>query len=329
MKLSSWTIFFTGVLFIMALPMFIDQSKKKEAENEKFVYKNAMESAVQDAAAILMNPTQSNAVDVMASGYNLSEKRVEPNLDAALDQFYRTLFINMNIQNKSYQEAFKAYIPIKLVMAYDGYYINAKTKANIDGDEKNIEMWQPKKYYSYYDEINGLIINFTLDDYVSIYDNYSAETKEGIRKDMEKAYPYCEVLKEENFEKFRLQIIVDKIQKDIEFYVGKNNPIAHNHNWAYKFNIPAVKDHAKFNTMDNVSFFAFVQGLPESFTETYSTYGSSTTKVSKKEKYFGNVINGIKYYHTENCSKNVNSDVIFNSKQQAASQGYYPCNDCK
>lgn len=328
MKFISWFI-----AAIVVLPMMFLADLKIEAmkatQNQKMLYDVILEDAVQDAAIELSEPAMLDSYEQGRRGKEIDIKKTAPNLDKALERFYKTMYINMNIENdKAAQEGFKIYCPLKLVVAYNGYFINTWEKSDT---QKNTvrEVWKPEKFYTFEDKNNNLIINFTLDNYVSVYDKTTRKWAEGDYKTLASQYTNCDIFKDKNFKTFKNKVIVDLIQKDLEYYTSVNNSIARQNHWAYDFKISYLDDDKEFNTISDVSFFTFFQGLPiQGTNDTYSTYSFGISRIVNKEKYVGNSINGIKYYHSTKCPLSGGSTVIFDTKTKAAAQGYYPCTKC-
>lgn len=322
---------FIALLIVLPIMFFADLKLEamKTAQNNKMLYDVIIEDAVQDAASELSEPFELDSYELGRRGRERDIKKTAPNLEKALERFYKTMYINMNIdEDKAAQEGFKIYCPLKLVVGYNGYFINTWEKSDT---QKNTvrEVWKPEKFYTFEDKKNKLIINFTLDNSVSVYDINTKKWTEGDNNVLAAQYSNCDIFKDKNFKTFKQKVIVDLIQKDLEYYTAVNNSIARQNHWAYDFKISYLSDDKEFNTISDVSFFAFFQGLPVQGTnDTYSTYSFGISRIVNKEKYVGNSINGIKYYHSTKCPLSGGSTVIFDTKTKAAAQGYYPCTKC-
>lgn len=316
------------LLIALIIPSNLKLQQLKITQDTKIDYDVSIEDAVEDASSELVKTDDTVSSELSRRGKEINVKYVKPNLSKILDRFYKTMFINMKIDNdKAAQDGFKIYCPLKLITAYDGYYAN--TWENSDIPNKVREVWKPKKPYTYLDEKDKLSINFTLNNFVSVFDLNTNNWVEGDRSLLAAQYPACSIFSLNNFNTFRKKAIVDNIQKDLKYYTAVNNAIARRNNWAYDFNISYIDDDNTFNTITDVSFFAFFQGLPiEGTASTYSTYAFSISKVVNAQKYKGNIINGKEYYHEKDCPYAANSNVIFDTKVKAAESGYYPCPFC-
>lgn len=313
------------ILFIFLIPINIKQQKQIRTEQIKRNYDLVVEIATEDAINVMLEPEDSLSLEELSEGYSANIKRFKVNIDKALERFYKTMYINMNIENDEVaQEAFKMYVPLKIIVSYDGYYINTWYDTN-NGTK---EVWLPKRAYTYYDNSNDLIINYTLDDYLYVYNINTAAWDEGKREDIWLKY-HLSIFDISNFDSFRRQIVVEHINKDFQYFINKNNQIASKYGFSYDLNIPSIDSEIWNNSIDGITFMAFLQGLHINGLDTfYSTYGFSGTEIIKSKKYYGNTINAVKYYHREGCSNTIGNEVIFDSKVEAAKEGYTPCLEC-
>lgn len=330
MKIIDWAVI---VCFLFAgFSMYLDVLQRKQMQGEflKSRYSEILAIATEDATLALLEPEKSEAAEIVREGYARGVNEIEPNLNKALDRFYKTMYINMGIEeDRIAQEGFKVYLPIKVVVGYDGYYVHSWYDVfNKDsGKNEMVEMWFPKKPYTYYDSQNKLVVNFTLENKVKVYNITNGKWEEGLKEDLRVKYPGT-LFSDAYFENIRNQTIISGIQKDLEYYTAKYNYVAKQYNLAgYTFNIPYISKDEWLNTIKGVCFIAFLQGLPIG-SENYDTFGFGGTRITKRSRYYGNEINGFKYYHTENCLYRLNSGEVFNTRRDAAKKGYHPCPKC-
>ena len=333
MKSTNILILACIVAILIFLPLRIALSNYEQSQDIKETYTNITYNSVEDAGSVLLSPTQQISIDEISEGYSTSTDQVSPNLDLALNRFYKTLYLNLGISNdKTMQDAYKLFVPLKLVVAYDGYYINAWSNVkNISTGKLDIqEQWQSKKAYSYTDSKNNLLINFTLDDYVKVYELLTGKWNEGKRIDMQIKYPTCSILTNQHFDSFRRQIIISLIIKDLQFYSTRNSNLAQRYGFKYNFNLSYLQNDDSFSTISNTCFIAFFQGLPiDGYYHELNTFAVGASKIIRKPKYYGNLVNGILTYHEEGCPNLTNSNKIFYSPIEAAKAGYHPCTVCK
>ncbi len=300
------------IIFTFFVPVKLNQDNIVKSHAISSQYDEMLVSATSDAAKQLIYTIDSYSNENVAEGEKIDYRDINLNLDKALDRFYGTLFINMNIEeNYSYQQAIKYRIPIKIVTGYEGYYINY-FKADGKGEE-----WSELKPYSLVD--GDLVIHFTLDDTVYVTDPITQKTKTGKRKDFETKYPTSCLKDQKTFNEVRNQVINNMIQNDLEYYTKQANAIAQQYNWSIRFDIPYWGNKA----IDSVSFLAFYQG--DGFVganKVFNSYGFSTTKTIKNKNIYGYIKNGKKLYSNE---KKENIELVyFENEYEAAENGYEP-----
>jgi hypothetical protein len=330
MKTTDLALIVLLIFLGVSIKMDIDQKKLIQAEDLKARYDEILFTATEDASLCLLQPEDNISEDILKLGYDKKYMEINPNLGRALDRFYETLYENMGIENdKVAQDAFKMYVPVKIVAAYDGYYINAWQDVynSSIGQTEILEMWSPKKPYSYYDSHNGLVVNFTLDDFVYIYNIHTGEAQSGRMSTFSTVYPGL-LFTPEHFDNIRRQTIVENIRRELEYYSEKYNSITKQLGLGYVYNMPLIKDDDWNNTIKGTCFIAFLQGIPVGI-GSYNTFGFGGTKIVAAEKYYGNTVGGVNYYHREGCLQLTGCDIKFDSRKEAAQKQYYPCPVCK
>jgi hypothetical protein len=322
MKITDIAIFAFILLFPFSLAMDYNQKKSIAAIETKSIYEQALRIASEDATKALLTSTDEDGEDI-------EDKLKNPNLDVALERFNETMYINLNLKgDKLGQDALKSFLPVKLVVAYDGYFLNV-WESVIDhmGRKQVVDIWLPKKFFVYYEASTNLIFNFTITDKVSIYDVSAGTYIEGKRADMELLYPSSVVLKSTNFDNIRRQTIVEIINNDLELYSIKYNYIAKKFGYGYNFSIPVVSKNDWNNTIDGITFMAFLQGVPVPNTDIQiNTYAFCASSLKNIHFYYGT---SDMLYHKEECSVLTNKDIKFQNRKDAASEGYFPCSICK
>lgn len=329
MRITKLSIFFILILFILYGGIYLRTNGMITENAVKENYDTILKSAVEDASNAMIIPSKNGQHFQIDQGYEISKKELIPNLDKALNQFYKTLYINLGIEtNKPLQEAFKMYVPIKLVVAYKGIYVNTLTEINEAGKKNKYELWHPINNFNFMDITNNLIINFTLDDYVYITNLNTMQFTEGKRTEMLIKFPTCTALKENKFEDVRRKVITDTINGALSYYSTKNNNIAKKNGFQYNVQIPILSNSSD-NAVDNISFIAFYQGLPIRSDIVHNSYAIAATKIRESKKYYGSYINGVKQYHKEKiCTEAQGKLKIFENKVDAAKEGYLPCMIC-
>jgi len=321
MKITEVAIFAFILLFPFSLAMDYNQKSSIAAIETKQIYEQALRTACEDATKALLTSSDEDGETM--------DKLKNPNLHVALERFNETMYINLNLKgDKAGQDALKSFLPIKLVVAYDGYFLHVWENV-IDnmGRQQVVDTWLPKKPFVYYEERTNLIFNFTVTDYVSIYDVSTGTYNEGKRADMELLYPASVVLKNINFDNIRRQTIIESINNDLELYSMKYNYLAKKFGFGYKFLIPIVSEDDWNNTVDGITFMAFLQGMPVPNLDTQiNTYAFCASSMKEIRFYYGT---NDMVYHKEDCPLLINESIRFQNRKDAANEGYYPCGICK
>lgn len=315
-----------GIILILTfyIPIHINQNKKIESDQLKIKYCRIIDTATKDGLNAMIQPEISTSQEVLAEGRKDNYKTMKLNLNKALNSFYKTLYINMNIENDPVgQEILKHYIPLKLALGYDGYYINAmSTIRKSNGEVKIIEGWRDKKTYSMLDEKNNIGIDFTLDDHVKVLDCNTKKVHEGTAAEMNKLYPNSVFGKD--FNNIKTRVITDHITADLTHFSENNNKIALENGLRYYFKVPYIDS----RSIKDISFIAFFQGLPVEGLKDFNTYGFGISEIITSTKYFGNTLDGKKVYHKKGCENLGQKSELFNTPIEAAKNGYTPCPKC-
>jgi hypothetical protein len=328
MKLNDIALLVLIVILTMFLKLDVNQKKQIEAEQLKIKYRHIVQQAVQDASSALVEKIDDNSHEKRAEGEFVNINNMQLNLDKALWRFYQTMYINLNIENDFIkQEIVSEYFPIKIAIGYDGYYINAKTYTinTLTGKYEPHMQWQPKNDYVLYDRADNIDIRYTLDNYVYINDRNDNKQYEGDYSTLQVRYPTSIYFNSNTFDSIRRQTIINGIRNDLEYYASKFNRLALKQGISYRIKLPYIDS----NSISDIGFIAFLQGIPLNGTEKYNTYGMGITRTVNKRKYFGYEINGMKFYHNDKYTRTGNNPVIFNTAKEAACDGYYPDPACQ
>lgn len=350
MKIIDFAVMFCFIFTGVSISIDISQRKIIQAENLKVNYNEVMFMATEDAAVALNEPVEEADFEEYAEGYS-SKYKGTLNLDKALECFHKTFYLNMGVENnKVAQDEIRQHLPVKIVVANDGYYVNAIEEVfDLNGKKELCEIWLPKKPFSYFDKDSELVINFTLTDYVYIFDTKKGSYHQGKASEMVELYPKAKLFKDmdvlfdslefekTNFDLTRKQTIIDMIRKDLELYTVRHNNIAKASGKSYSFNIPYITSDQWENTIKNTCFIAFLQGFPMGI-EDYNTYGFGGSQIIETDLIYATgeaYKNGV--YHLPGCAKVMISQIpeesnvtdSFYKKNEAASFGYHPCKICK
>ena len=342
MKITSFAI-----IFVISLSPFliVNDLKIKEQKftiNNELRYNNAIEAAVQDAGvALTVNSSQP-----YEAGY-VSQKKYRANKEEALAAFLKTLYINFGVEGDPVEEErLLRYIPAIVVVDYDGYWLYAPeeytgeykdSRGNTYNDTFVKHVWKAKKPYAYVDK-DGNSLAFTLDNHVVAYDNACNLWQEGRREDLIFDPDVDEACSKVNiplindttlhdgitdFEGVRRLTITGEIQKDLNDTINRYNTIAKRLGITYTFTLPSFTDKQWSNTVDDIGFLAFIQGMPlgEKY---YNNYALGGSRIVKNPPIYGTTLGGIKYYYRATCGFNYNKEETFTNERDAANAGYHP-----
>lgn len=301
------------ILTNLYLPTRMEQNTIFTAEAQSKQYNEMLVRATSDATQTLLRVSDSYSNELMAEGTKVDYRNININLDASLERFYKTLYINLNIEEDySYQQSVKFRIPIKIAIGYDGFYVNY-FKTDGSGEE-----WSDIHKFS--DVQGDLVIHFTLSDEVTVTNHVTKETRTGTRAELAKYYPTSCLKDEATFNKVKSQVINSLIQSDLEFYTTKNNQIALQNGWNMNFDIPYWGN----TSIDSVSFIAFYQGDALLGTnKMYSAFGYATSQAVNKREIYGYTRDGKKLY-SDNKLTSVGELTYFENQFEAAMKGYSP-----
>lgn len=175
MKLQGWIVIF----ILIIVPIILVTSSYLQLQisyvNAQANYDSVLSNAAYDAIkAFQINELNSNT-------QNIAEEKIR-DVEASVNTFYNSLATNFGQAGYS-QEELSGYIPALVYTLYDGYYIYTKYNniAEVDdttGDtvidlnsNDSTDGLKPFVYYSarYVEGQNEAIINYTLDNYITVF----------------------------------------------------------------------------------------------------------------------------------------------------------------
>lgn len=317
MKLTNFAIIFIIIITPYMLYNHYDSRQEIITSYQKRSYDNIIEKAISDATIALYMDT---TVD--------ENNRIILNKEFAIDTFFETLAINFGYMDDMEIEYIKSYVPMIIIIDYDGVYtysvekyIEPSSGENVlkhvlhdkkyftitegddiitmylDGSFKVLSTSKNRSFYGTYDELKSISLN-------SFFNQTEAEI-ERIRKEMVN------------------DVILNEMQR-----MNLHNEFANINGVNYDFYIPAVEDDMKTSTINNIGFIASLQGFPTGG-ERYNKFSISINSIEKAQKIYGYNDAGRLIYHEEGCPSMTGTlQEIFESKKEAARNGYYPDYDC-
>ena len=316
MKRSQLIILF--VVFTIPFHMMLDL-KTKNIENAmmtKLEIDQILDTATTDGTVVLSK----------GLGMEVNQYKEE-----AVDTFYKTLYLNFNATDSYQKNRIKGYVPVILIVDYDGVYVFSHEEYKNTQNELILRpIWSMKKPYTYYD--GDYVYNFSLEDDVVIYQLSSGKQFRGKHKDLKTKISSSIIQEDQLFEQVRRRTIIEVLQREMNFCINNHNLIASQYGITYQFSLPVIEEEDWNKTIDDISMIAFFQGLPLGSTGMYyNNFAIGGARLIKKDPYFieEDVASGVTYYHKKDCPLLVDSSNICNSPAECALQGAYPCSTCR
>lgn len=323
MKITDFSIVFV----MICIPVFIIIGYHvKDQRNIHFVemkYTAALRTAVQDAGSVL----NVNEKQEWEAGYG-SSKFFKAEKDLALAAFYRTMYINLGIEDDTLsQEVLNNYVPAVVVIDYDGYDVYAIDEyTEPDGQTIVKHLWRPKKPYAYSDK-EGNIIRFTLDNYTEAYDAEAGQWFRGMQRELKES-TFIPLLQDSDlFEQKRRTTIVNDIENDLANVINRHNEFAARNGISYEFTLPVISQEEWNNSIDDIGIMAFIQGIPigDQRLNNYALGGGRLVK-SPMIHAGTDPTTGIRYYYRSGCMISLENVETYSSPKEAAAHGYYEKN---
>ncbi|ANX01231.1 hypothetical protein CSTERLE_06440 [Thermoclostridium stercorarium subsp. leptospartum DSM 9219] len=317
MKITDMAVLFVSIALSFALMLRIKNDNLKNAEYKSMILNRYLDTAVEDA---------SNAMIVRGMDNKIFISR-----EKAVEAFFTTLYVNFGIMHDEMaKDVLKAYIPVIVLIDYDGYWVySAESYKNINGEIIQEMVWKPKK--PYFHEKKGFVYLFTLDDYVKVFDTINKVFYEGRREELTSALPFDTLICDfDLFEEVRKRTIAESIKKDVNIAINKHNKYAKTYGIAYHFSPPSISDGNWQRNIEDIGILAFFQGIPVGIRgERFNSYALGAARIIRKNYYFiQQDINGIYYYHRENCPIITEKDTIYDNRRECALLGAFPCHIC-
>lgn len=163
-RISVGNLIFTigVVLFVIC---FSNLAYKITRQDKIETYSEALTTATRDATMLLIDIESEDAINTTYEGYMLEPEDVPVDYEGVLDQFYKSLWINLGIEGEREKAVFKGYIPLKGVVGYSSLRICSWN-----------DVWYPPVPYVYYDDSSDVLYMFTLGDKVWYREEYTGAT---------------------------------------------------------------------------------------------------------------------------------------------------------
>ncbi|AZH29785.1 hypothetical protein [Paenibacillus sp. M-152] len=320
MKITDFAVIFVLLFLPFGVVSDLRVQNQREVQQLEMKYTSALRTAVQDAGVVLSQ----NERQEREAGYG-SDKFFRVDKEEALTTFLHTFFLNMGIDgDTAAQRALLDYIPVIVILDYDGYYTFASaTYKDAYGQAVIGHKWSEKKPYAYVDAA-GNSVGFTLDNYLHAYDARNQRWVEGFQKELEGQTPISLLNNSLTFEQMRRSTIVRTVQEDLARMINVHNEKAARNGISYTFTLPFIPQEEWYNTIDDVGMIAFIQGIPVG-DRYYNNYGFGGGRVVRKRSIIGGIEpgTGMKYFYRDSYPAPFQAIERFMDEKSAAAAGYF------
>lgn len=342
MKIEHFALAFFVLVAATLLRADLSIRNTQAVNNKMIEYNRNVDSACDDAMHDMIE---------MVDDYSMNL-----NLESCKESFFNSLYASFGVlDSKAGQEDLQRYVPIILVTQNDGFYL---LYHSLSDDEAETRMqWTQKYPYSYSgsvtdagNKVHTYTINFTMGNEITVVDRSAVYGSAGsatfcgdywkLGSTMSELYGALSnsawsgafLKNDDEFTRFRQSAMQYTVTKKADYYVNKHNEIAKAFGINFSFSLPVSSTDTFARTVDEVSVLAVFQGYPygKGSKEVYSRFSVSGARLGKKSKYYvAEGGSGILYYHRGDCEK-LRGKIWkkYNSKEDCAKTGAYPCPDC-
>lgn len=309
-----------AILFVIITLPFIQIIRIKSDNLQNTAYKSVLLNSYIDAA-------------VEDASYAMIEKsdgmKVIISRDKAMSAFLQTLSMNFNAMDSFEQSRLMAYIPVVVLIDYDGFYTcSMEEYKNSKGETEQKMVWKPKRPYSY--ETGGFVYLFTLDSFVKIYDSADDKFYEGSFGELKALLPGTLLQDDELIENVRKRTIIEAIKSDVNNAINLHNAYAGRFGISYRFSPPSISNADWHRNIEDIGFLAFIQGIPIGLGgERFNSFALGAARIVRNKAYYiQQDSNGLFYYHRSQCPMLTGKDEIYDSREECAQKGAFPCHYC-
>lgn len=317
MKITNYLV----IYLLIITPLLVYSQWRAEDTNTFAKLNHQYDGAMKVAGRDSVDQLRVNAAPNYESGYP-SEKFVSVNKQEAFDTFLHSLSLNFESEDESTQDLLSRYVPVFAVLEYDGFSMNVYSKLTTDSGPLMERTWLSKIPFTFSDRA-GNIVQFTLDDYVTVYDAKEQEWYEGPREAVAEDVAIPLLDNPSQFDQVRRDTIVNTVQENIAYRINQHNVYAKGLGITYKFTMPLIPHEDWYNTVDDVGVFAFFQGYPyERGGGVYNQYAFEGSRLARNEVYYATTVNGQKVFYTGSCEYDYPPVESYPTKKAAAKAGY-------
>jgi hypothetical protein len=316
MKITNFGIIFILIIIPFMLFSHFEIRKETVSNFQNRSYDNIVEKALSDASEALIMDVDVNR-----------DNRIEINKDYAIETFFKTLSLSFGYKDIIDIEYLKSYVPIIIIIDYDGIYTYSVEKYNaLSGEILIKHVLHEKKYFTYTEGNN--IITLYLDGSYKVLSLTKNRTFYGTYDELKAiAISIFFDNTEAEIEELRNKIVVDLISNEL-LKINDHNTFAEINGVKYDFFIPDTKYDLDTNTIDNIGIIASIQGFPKANGK-YNNFSVAINAIKERQRILGYNDAGKLVYHEEGCPGITGILIeVFDSKKEAAQNGYYPDYEC-
>jgi len=269
----------------------------------------------------VINNTLNDTAYTMLSTIKYENEVMQLNIEECLKTFRKTLTVNLNIEHSDvYYTDFMNHVPLILFIDGDGLYSYALSSTG--GTLEHV--LHEKRYFTYYDDIEDLVIRFTFSDYYEIYDTTYNLAYRGSFSELKALGIANSVfsLTEDKVIELRNKIVMEHINNEL-LRINDHNNYAEAIGVGYKFFIPDANT-TFTNTINSPGIATFIQGISLGKDNlNVADFAVATVVDSEIIEGYDNA-GRLVYYEISNPNKIGTYVESFNTKKEAAQAGYYP-----
>ena len=185
MKIQHFIIIFLILILPFSILCRSKMSDYKLMLRDQVRLNNVIDSATQDSLDMLVELNDEFQMLYFNERFNITQELAKESVKS----FFQTLAINFNMPYRegATESYFSMYVPAIVIVGYDGFFIYSVDQTTTG----YVYKMSPKIPYTYYDEITGTVVHFSLGNYIKLYTNnkvYEGDLLRDYREDAEADY---------------------------------------------------------------------------------------------------------------------------------------------
>ena len=185
MKIQHFIIIFLILILPFSILCRSKMSDYKLMLRDQVRLNNVIDSATQDSLDMLVELNDEFQMLYFNERFNITQELAKESVKS----FFQTLAINFNMPYRegATESYFSMYVPAIVIVGYDGFFIYSVDQTTTG----YVYKMSPKIPYTYYDEITGTVVHFSLGNHIKLYTNnkvYEGDLLRDYREDAEADY---------------------------------------------------------------------------------------------------------------------------------------------